>query len=97
MPDPVNGYGKQLIPLVNQECGYKNVYVDNNTTARWSNKGNLVVEQNNTGDQCTCKDGMVINRQRMTNSNMPKDPIRLPPREVEYDPQPTVVVRSNSN
>src|SRR5437879_1626836 len=82
MPDPINGQGHQLIGLVNQQCGYKNVWVDNNTTARWSNKGNLVVEDNTKGTECSCRDGMVLASNQPLNHGS-----QVPHQQVEFQPR----------
>ncbi|MBC7541438.1 MAG: hypothetical protein H7338_01765 [Candidatus Sericytochromatia bacterium] len=69
MPDPIRTSHQGLINLANQECGYRNVYVDRNDTGRWSNKGNLVIEHNNRGTQETCRGGQVISGEQRNNSH----------------------------
>ena len=60
MPDPIYTSHQGLINLANQECGYRNVYVGQGDSGRWSNKGNLVIEHNNRGTEETCSGGRVI-------------------------------------
>ncbi len=70
------------INLVNQECGYRNVWVENGDTTRWSNRGNLVVEHNWKGTEDVCRDGYVVSRNQPLRGSVPV------PAPFPYYPQP---------
>lgn len=74
MPDPIYTSHQGLISLANRECGYKAVWVENGASARWSNKGNLVIEHTN-GSEDVCKAGRVISSNR---GSVPAQPMPMP-------------------
>jgi hypothetical protein len=81
MPDPIYTSHQGLINLANRECGYKAVWVENGAQARWSNKGNLVIEHQN-GSEDVCKAGRVISSDR---GSVPSRPVDMPRQDHGYD------------
>jgi hypothetical protein len=80
MPDPIYTSHQGLINLANRECGYKAVWVENGASARWSNKGNLVIEHTN-GSEDVCNAGRVISSNR---GSVPARPVDIPPSRPDY-------------
>ena len=85
MSNPIYASHQGVVSLANQECGYRNVWVDRGDTARWSNRGNLVVEHNYRGTEDVCHNGYVINRNQPLNR---PDTYRPSYPEPRYDYRP---------
>jgi hypothetical protein len=77
-----------LARLADQQCGRDywsgrpNVMVERGDSARWSNRGNLVVEHNWRGTEDVCRDGYVVSRNQPLHGSVP-----VPP-PFPYYPQP---------
>jgi len=87
MSNPIYTSHQGLVSLANRECGYRNVWVDRGDTARWSNRGNLVVEHNRRGTEDVCSDGRVLSRNQPNNNRPDYYPRhdRYQPRHEHYD------------
>src|SRR4051794_13827953 len=94
MSSPIYASHQSLVAMANNECGYQRVWVDHGDTARWSDRGNLVIEHNRRGTEEVCGGGRVLSGERRNYDNS------SPPRR-NYDnyspPRPYYDTRRNND